>query len=88
QLRPHIVWFGELVPKLEEGARMVESADILIVVGTSLAVYPAAGLVDLANHAEQKYLIDPEAPAVSGDFNVIRSKAGSGVPDLVGRLMH
>ncbi|MFM9050737.1 MAG: SIR2 family NAD-dependent protein deacylase [Bacteroidota bacterium] len=88
QLRPHIVWFGELVPKLEEGARMVESADILIVVGTSLAVYPAAGLVDLANHAEQKYLIDPEAPAVSGDFNVIRSKAGSGVPDLVGRLLH
>lgn len=60
QLRPHIVWFGEAVPKLEEGARAVEECDILLVVGTSLAVYPAAGLVNYITYGKPIYLIDPK----------------------------
>lgn len=60
QLRPHIVWFGEAVPKLEEGARAVSECDILLVVGTSLAVYPAAGLVNYITRGRPIYLIDPK----------------------------
>ncbi|MFM7217086.1 MAG: SIR2 family NAD-dependent protein deacylase, partial [Bacteroidota bacterium] len=87
QLRPHIVWFGEEVPLLEIAALLVTTADILIVVGTSLAVYPAAGLVDMAIDAEQKYLVDPDAPKVSSDFEILREKASIGVPQLVKRLL-
>lgn len=60
QLRPHIVWFGEAVPKLEEGAKAVSECDVLLVVGTSLAVYPAAGLVNYITYGNPIYLIDPK----------------------------
>jgi NAD-dependent deacetylase len=61
QLRPHIVWFGEEVPMLDTAASIIETADLLIVVGTSLQVYPAAGLIHYAHRAKQKFLVDPQA---------------------------
>ncbi len=61
QLRPHIVWFGEEVPMLQKAADIIEDADIFIVVGTSLQVYPAAGLVSHAFRAQQKFIVDPNA---------------------------
>ncbi|MBW6492334.1 MAG: NAD-dependent deacylase [Lentimicrobium sp.] len=90
QLRPHIVWFGEMVPKIEEASTLLHDADILLVIGTSLQVYPAAGLIhDTPNHC-RKYLIDPGSLPVSGISNltVIRKTAGEGVPDLVKQLLN
>ena len=81
QLRPHIVWFGEQVPMMDKAIEVVEQADVFLVVGTSLQVYPAAGLVHYANKATQKYLIDPksELPYGANDFTLIRSTATDGV---------
>jgi NAD-dependent deacetylase len=59
QIRPHIVWFGELVPELESAAEIVSKSDFLIIVGTSLQVYPAAGLVDFAPENCEIFVIDP-----------------------------
>ncbi len=59
QLRPDIVWFGEMVPGLEEAYYHVENCDILIIIGTSLLVYPAAGLINFAHNANKIYIIDP-----------------------------
>ncbi|SFH93258.1 SIR2 family NAD-dependent protein deacylase [Halpernia frigidisoli] len=59
QIRPHIVWFGEMVPELENAAEKVSTADFLIIVGTSLQVYPAAGLVDFAPENCEIFVIDP-----------------------------
>lgn len=89
QLRPNIVWFGEAVPAIEEAIPITESADIFIVIGTSLQVYPAAGLLNFAGEDIPKFLIDPNADAVSGIFNltVIKEKAGIGVPLLVKELL-
>ena len=86
QLRPHIVWFGEMVPVLEEAEMLVSKADIFIVVGTSLAVYPAAGLLNYTTQESEKYIIDPVATEISG-FISIGEKAGTGIPKLVERLM-
>lgn len=86
QLRPHIVWFGEMVPALDEAALLVTKADIFIVVGTSLAVYPAAGLVHFASTESEKYFIDPAAVEING-FKSVRENAGSGVPGLVEKLI-
>lgn len=81
QLRPHIVWFGEQVPMMDKAIEVVEQADVFLVVGTSLQVYPAAGLVHYANKAIQKYLIDPksELPYGANDFTLVRSTATDGV---------
>ena len=65
QLRPHIVWFGEEVPMIEIACRIVSKADIFVVIGSSLLVYPAAGLIDYAPHAIPKFIIDPEIPPVN-----------------------
>ena len=86
QLRPHIVWFGEMVPALDEASLLVTKADIFIVVGTSLAVYPAAGLVHFASAESEKYFIDPAAVEING-FKSFRENAGSGVPGLVEKLI-
>ena len=86
QLRPHIVWFGEMVPALDEAALLVTKADIFIVIGTSLAVYPAAGLVHFAAVESEKYFIDPAAVEING-FKSFRENAGSGVPVLIEKLM-
>lgn len=80
QLRPNIVWFGEMVPLMETAARITASADLFLVVGTSLVVYPAAGLVDYAPHHVPKYIIDPKAPEVHRpDVHFIQQKATTGM---------
>ncbi|PVX51756.1 NAD-dependent deacetylase [Balneicella halophila] len=60
QLRPHIVWFGEAVPEMHKAAKIVETADILLVIGTSLQVYPAASLIDYLPDGKPIYIIDPK----------------------------
>ncbi len=89
QLRPHIVWFGEAVPMIEEAIPIVEAADIVLVIGTSLAVYPAAGLVNYAPPFSEKYYIDPKG--LDGvnihDFTVIPKTAGVGVLKVVDTLL-
>lgn len=89
QLRPHIVWFGEAVPEMENAYLLAEKADIFIVVGTSLNVYPAAGLVDFAPGDIPKYLIDPGSFRIAGIRNLtfIKEKASIGVPMLAGQLL-
>ena len=89
QLRPHIVWFGEAVPNIEVAAKLTETADILLVIGTSLNVYPAAGLINYAPRHAPKYYIDPNAANVQHFYNltVIKEKAGIALPKLAGELM-
>lgn len=85
-LRPHIVWFGEMVPKLEKAVSIVEQADILTMVGTSLQVYPAASLVGFAQKDTLIYYIDPK-PAEIGHYSrniqVIPEKASLGMQRLI-----
>jgi len=85
QLRPHVVWFGEMVPMLEEAAKIVEQADILVVIGTSLVVYPAAGLINYAPISCRKYIIDPSTPELySFDGWIhIKETATSGIAKLI-----
>lgn len=89
QLRPHIVWFGEMVPEMENAVHLTETAQIFIVIGTSLQVYPAASLVQYAPYDADLYLIDPNATKVSSlpFMKIIPEKAGIGVPKLVDGLM-
>lgn len=84
QLRPHIVWFEEPVPMIQEAVPLVRSADIFVVVGTSLVVYPAAGLVDLARPGIPKYIVDKKIPPTSGIGNLveIEQPASTGVREL------
>lgn len=80
QLRPHIVWFGEAVPRLEDGAKAVSECDILLVVGTSLAVYPAASLVNYITNGRPIYLIDPKPIKVNyPHYTQIEDVASSGM---------
>jgi NAD-dependent deacetylase len=89
QLRPHIVWFGEEVPILERAAGLASEADIFVVIGSSLNVYPAAGLIHYAPQKASLWLIDPKEVEVPGyrKVEVIREKAGKGVEILTGRLV-
>ena len=89
QLRPHIVWFGESVTMIEPAAEIASTADIFLVIGTSMVVYPAASLIIYARQDIPKYYVDPKAFQVSGVTNleVIKKKAGEGVHDLVDRLL-
>lgn len=84
QLRPHVVWFGEAVPMIEKAAEICAQADIFVLIGTSLAVYPAAGLIDYVPHQVPKYIIDPKIPPVSELNNVIKieKSATAGVKEL------
>ncbi len=88
QLRPHVVWFGEPVPMFEKAATITETADILIIIGTSMQVYPAAGLREFAPPAIPVYFIDPK-PNISESENlkIITEKAVKGVPQLVDKLI-
>jgi NAD-dependent deacetylase len=87
QLRPYIVWFGEAVPAMDDAIPIVESADILVVIGTSLNVYPAAGLVNYAKRETPIFVIDPERPSVYiWNVNYIQEKAGKGVEILKEKL--
>lgn len=85
QLRPHIVWFGEAVPLMAEAEEIVASADILVIVGTSLQVYPAAGLAWCAPDRARRFLIDPRPPTAPG-FTVLESGASEGLLRLSGLL--
>ena len=86
-LRPHIVWFGEAVPLIEEAVRLVEAADIVIVVGTSLKVYPAASLLHYARFGVPVYLIDPKPNADVSGVEIRAQTAVRGVPALVAELL-
>lgn len=90
QLRPHIVWFGEEVPMIESAVAECIQAEILIIIGTSMQVYPAASLIDYVPENTKIYFIDPK-PAVSqksyGNLTVIAEKASIGVPKIVTELM-
>jgi NAD-dependent deacetylase len=89
QLRPHIVWFGEAVPMIEPAANLCMEAHVFMVVGTSLNVYPAAGLIHYVSHTSRKYLVDPNASALPGIPNLvtIREKAGVAIPALMEELI-
>jgi len=88
QLRPNIVWFGEMVPMIEVAARITSGADFFIVVGTSLVVYPAAGLIDYVPHDAPKYLVDPKLPSVSqSGFTMIEAKASVGLEKVKAELL-
>lgn len=89
QLRPHIVWFGEEVPMLLRAAELASQADIFIVVGTSMQVYPAAGLVDYAPKSAELFYIDPNPANLYHlkSLQVIEEKASRGLPHLVKNLL-
>ena len=88
QLRPHIVWFGEMVPLLEPAAALVSQADHILIIGTSMQVYPAAGLIDYARPEASIYFIDPR-PSVSPRKNleIYAENATTGVPKVVTKLL-
>ncbi|HEY4323390.1 MAG TPA: NAD-dependent deacylase [Mucilaginibacter sp.] len=88
-LRAHVVWFGEAVPMIETAARICAKADLFILVGSSLAVYPAAGLINFVPPGVPKYIIDPKIPQVSSNRSIIKieERATVGVPALVGELL-
>lgn len=88
QLRPHIVWFGEAVPNIMLAEENIRKADVLIIVGTSLNVYPAAGLVDLIKEGTKVYIVDPADVTVNGVENITVIKAGAveGLAELVNEL--
>ncbi len=89
QLRPNIVWFGEDVPMINAAIPIILEADIFMVIGTSLNVYPAAGLVDFVADSAKKYHIDPNGLSKDNkeDFHVIAEKAGKVLPALVQSLL-
>ena len=88
QLRPHIVWFGEAVPAIEEAVPIVQNADIFVIVGTSLNVYPAAGLVNYLPGKVPVYLIDPNPVSASmSNLKLIQEGAGRGIEILAQLLL-
>ena len=82
QMRPFIVWFGEPVPAIEEAIQIVQSADIVVVIGSSLQVYPAAGLVDYTPDNVPIYLIDPQDVPTNRNIHFIHKCASEGVTEL------
>lgn len=89
QLRPHIVWFGEPVPMMEPAIQEVLGADIFIVAGTSLVVYPAAGLIDFIRPEVPKFIVDPKIPLVAGgeNFHLYEETASTGLPKVKEHLL-
>lgn len=86
QLRPHIVWFGEPVVEIENAARLVSKAEILLIIGTSLQVYPAAGLRNYAPDGIPKFIIDPEEMYLPADYVHIKEGAVKGIEILKQKL--
>ncbi len=87
QLRPHIVWFGELVPVFEDAMAITRQADVFAVIGTSLNVYPAAGLLQYAPKACPIFLIDPQPARVGPHVTIIAKPASTGVADFKNILL-
>jgi NAD-dependent deacetylase len=90
QLRPHIVWFGEAVPAISQAINLVKQAEILIIVGTSLVVYPAAGLLDYAPPKIPVYYIDPNANKLSNLSHItcMAQNAATALPNLIKELIN
>ena len=86
QIRPFIVWFGEAVPNIGEAVNLVRCADVFLVVGTSLNVYPAAGLMDVAPKGCPIYLIDPKPVATARNVKVIAKPASRGIEDFLAEM--
>lgn len=88
QVRPHIVWFGEEVPMMEKAAAICATADVLIIIGTSMAVYPAASLVHFAPADAMKFLIDPKIPDFPAvpNMTLIEDTAAEAIPELAKSL--
>ena len=87
QLRPHIVWFGEPVPEMEKAIELTMKADLLVIIGTSMQVYPAAGLVNYISKNTPIYVIDPVPPiAENYEVTFIKSKAQDGTERLIKML--
>ena len=84
QLRPHIVWFEEPVPLMEDAARITRQADLFLIVGTSLVVYPAAGLVNYAPWQIPKFIVDKKVPYTSSIYSLkaIEKGAGEGMQEI------
>ena len=89
QLRPHIVWFGEMVPMMGTAARLAMEAEIFLVVGTSLLVYPAAGLIDYVDDQVPKFIVDPKLPEVRSRENLYlyQEKASTGMEKVKSELL-
>ncbi|SDD61700.1 NAD-dependent deacetylase [Dyadobacter soli] len=89
QLRPHIVWFGEEVPMMETAVDVTEQADMFLVIGTSLAVYPAAGLVHHVPIGRRIYIVDPVKPDITLKSNMIfiQEKATTGMQTLIKKYL-
>jgi len=90
QLRPYIVWFGEMVPMLEKAIQITETASILIIVGTSMQVYPAASLINYVAPGTIIYFIDPKPNVSSSDYKnltIVPDSATIGIPNLVLELL-
>ena len=91
QLRPHIVWFGEEVPMLEKAAEITFQADILVIIGTSMQVYPAASLINYTKSNIPIYFIDPKPSVSENQFNnltIIKDVASSGTDKLLELLLN
>lgn len=88
RLRPHVVWFGEDVPEYSNALKVISQADILIVIGTSLQVYPASGLIHYANKAHMKYLIDlkPSEMNSISDFVLLNMGASEGMIYILDKI--
>jgi NAD-dependent deacetylase len=90
QLRPHVVWFGEAVPAIESAAEVVAGAHIMVIIGTSMNVYPAAGLINFVPESAPIFVIDPNEVNIYGysRVKVIQKTAGEGIEDLKKEIMH
>ena len=88
QLRPHVVWFGEAVPAMDAAIGELADASRVLVIGTSLSVYPAAGLVHYAPATADKIVVAPELEAPPEDFTWVCGKAASEVPAIVARWLN
>lgn len=86
QLRPHVVWFGEPVPAIQDAMRITEQADIFVIVGTSMNVYPAAGLLNYVKPGVPVFCIDPSPVHIYSNITFIKEKAGTGVVKLISLL--
>ena len=91
QLRPHIVWFGEAVPMLDRAIEITQKADILVIIGTSMQVYPAASLINYVDSVTPIYFIDPKPSVSEKDFHnltIIPEKATIGVQQLIDKYLN
>ena len=90
RLRPHVVWFGEEVPMYEKAMKEIESSEVFIVIGTSLQVYPAAGLIHYASRNANKWIIDPKVNefSIPTTYQKINKNATEGMKDLINQLMN